>query len=40
MINSLDAFFDLLADPKTDFRVRLMNYEKINVFEFCRYYAR
>jgi len=33
---------DLLADPKTDFRVKLMDYAKVkaDVAEFCRYYAR
>ncbi|RLF09255.1 MAG: hypothetical protein DRJ62_07030, partial [Thermoprotei archaeon] len=29
-------------DPKTDFRVKLMDYAKVkaDVAEFCRYYAR
>ena len=41
MIDCVDAFLDLLADPRTDFRVKLMSYGKLreNVFEFCRYYA-
>jgi len=41
LIDCVDAFLDLLADPKTDFRVKLMDYAKVreDVFEFCRYYA-
>ena len=41
MIDCVDAFLDLLADPKTDFRVKLMDYAKVrmDVFEFCRFYA-
>jgi len=41
MIDCVDAFLDLLADPKTDFRVKLMCYGKLreDVFEFCRFYA-
>ena len=42
MIDCVDAFFDLLADPRTDFRVKLMDYARVrgDVFEFCRFYAR
>jgi len=42
LIDCIDSFLDLLADPKTDFRVKLMSYGKIrsDVFEFCRFYAR
>ena len=42
LIDCVDGFFDLLADPKTDFRVKLMDYAKIksDVFELCRFYAR
>ena len=42
MIDCVDGFLDLLADPGTDFRVKLMNYGKLknDVFEFCRFYAR
>ena len=42
LIDCVDGFFDLLADPETDFRVKLMDYAKIreDVFEFCGYYAR
>ena len=42
LIDCVDGFFDLLADPKTDFRVKLMDYAKVeaDVAEFCRYYAR
>ena len=41
-INHIDAFLDLLADPRIDFRVKLMDYAKVreDVFEFCRFYAR
>jgi len=41
MIDCVDAFLDLLADPKTDFRVKLMDYGKLrmDVLEFCRFYA-
>ena len=41
LIDCVDAFLDLLADPKTDFRVKLMCYGKLrmDVLEFCRYYA-
>jgi len=41
LMDCVDAFLDLLADPKTDFRVKLMDYAKVreDVFEFCRYYA-
>jgi len=36
-IDRIDSFFDLLADPKTDFRVKLVDYAKVknDVFEFC-----
>jgi len=42
LIDCVDGFLDLLADPKTDFRVKLMDYAKVeaDVAEFCRYYAR
>ncbi len=42
LIDCVDGFLDLLTDPKTDFRVKLMDYGKLKseVFEFCRYYAR
>ena len=42
MINCVNAFFNLLADPKTDFMVKLTSYGKLrdDVFEFCRFYAR
>jgi len=42
MINCVNAFFNLLADPKTDFRVKLTSYDKLrdDVFEFCRFYAK
>ena len=42
MIDNLEAFLDTLADPKTDFRVKLMDYAKIreDVSEFCRFYAK
>jgi len=42
LIDCVDAFLDLLADPETDFRVKLMDYAKIrsDVFEFCRFYSR
>ena len=41
MIDCVDAFLDLLADPRTDFRVKLTCYGKLreNVFELCRYYV-
>ena len=41
MIDCVDAFLDLLADPRTDFRVKLMCYGRLreDVLEFCRYYA-
>ena len=41
MIDCVDAFLDLLADSRTGFRVKLMDYGKVreDVFEFCRYYA-
>jgi len=42
LIDCVDSFFDLLADPKTDFMVKLTSYGKLrdDVFEFCRFYAR
>ena len=42
LMNLVDGFLYLLADPKTDFRVKLMDYAKVknDVFEFCRFYAR
>ena len=42
LVDCIEGFFDLLADPKTDFRVKLMDYAKVkaDVAEFCRYYAR
>ena len=42
LVDCIDSFLDLLADPKTNFRVKLMDYTKVksDVFEFCRYYAR
>jgi len=42
MIDGLEALLDLLADPRTGFRVKLMDYAKVreDVFEFCRFYAR
>ena len=41
MIDGLEALLDLLADPRTGFRVKLMDYAKVreDVFEFCRFYA-
>jgi len=41
LIDCVDAFLDLLADPRTDFRVKLMDYAKVreDVLELCRYYA-
>jgi len=41
LIDYIDAFLDLLADPRTDFRVKLMDYARVrmDVLEFCRYYA-
>ena len=41
MIDCVDEFLDLLADPRTDFRVKLDGYAKVkgDVFEFCRFYA-
>jgi len=42
LIDCVQAFLDLLNDPETDFRVKLMDYGKVksDVFEFCRYYTR
>jgi len=42
LIDCVDGFLDLLADLKTDFRVKLMDYAKVkaDIAEFCRYYAR
>jgi len=41
MIDCVNAFLDLLADSRTDFRVKLMDYGKLrmDVLELCRYYA-
>ena len=41
LIDYINAFLDLLADPKTDFRVKLMDCAKVrmDVLEFCRFYA-
>jgi len=41
LIDCVQAFLDLLNDPETDFRVKLMDYAKIrsDVFEFCRFYS-
>jgi len=42
LVDSIDGFLDLLADPETDFRVKLMDYAEVksDIFEFCRFYAR
>ena len=42
LIDYIDFFLDLLADPRADFRVKLANYAKVgdDVFEFCRFYER
>ncbi len=42
LIDGVDAFLDLLADERVDFRVKLVDYVKVrdDVFEFCRFYAR
>ena len=42
LIDGVEAFLDLLNDPETDFRVKLMDYAKTraDVAEFCRYYAK
>jgi len=42
LIDRIDSFLDLLADPRTDFRVKLMDYGKLkdDVFEFCQFYAK
>lgn len=42
LIDCVEAFFELLADPAVDFRVKLMDYAKLkrDVSEFCRYYER
>jgi len=41
IFDCVDSFLDLQADPKIDFRVKLMDYAKVgeDVLEFCRYYA-
>ena len=41
-IASVDAFLGLLWNDGMDFRVKLMDYAKVeaDVAEFCRYYAR
>jgi len=42
LIDGVEIFLDLLNDPETDFRVKLMDYAKTraDVAEFCRYYAK
>ena len=42
LMDCVDALLDLLADPRTDFRVKLMDCAKVrmDVLEFCRFYAR
>ena len=42
LVDGVDAFLDLLADERVDFRVKLVDYAKLrdDVFEFCRFYAR
>ena len=42
LMNSVDGFLDLPADPRTDFRVKLVDYARVrdDVFESCRFYAR
>jgi len=42
LIECVDSFFDLLADPRMDFMVKLDGYARVrdDVFEFCRFYAR
>jgi len=42
MIDDLEAFLDTLADPRTDFRAKLIDYSQIknDVSEFCQFYAR
>jgi len=42
LVDCIEGFLDLLADPKTDFRVKLMDYVKVkaDVAEFCRYYTK
>ena len=32
MIDCVDAFLDLLADPRADFRVKLMDYGKLRMY--------
>jgi len=41
LIGCVDGFLDLLADPRADSRVKLIDYARIrdDVFEFCRFYA-
>ena len=41
LMDCVDAFLDLLADSRTDFRVKLMCYGKLreDVLELCRFYA-
>jgi len=41
LTDHIDGILDILADPKTDFRVKLMDYVRVreDVFEFRRYYA-
>ena len=42
LIDCVDGFLDLLADPRADSRVKLLDYARIrdDVFEFCRFYAK
>ena len=42
MLDCIDSFLDLLANPEIDFRVKLADYAKIrnNVLEFCQFYAK
>ena len=42
LIDCIDSFLDLLADPRTGFRVKLMDYGRIrnDVLEFCQFYAK
>jgi hypothetical protein len=41
-VDHVDRFFDLLANPRTDFRIKLANCNKLRMaaFEFCQYYAK
>jgi len=42
LVDGVDAFLDLLADERVDFRVKLVDYVKVrnDVFEFCRFYSK